>query len=256
MQCKKEIRIIAQRRSGQHAIVFWIISQINGPVYYINNITRLKLNKSKFEPFEDGYRINNECYLFNIGQTDAMKENISSLKDKELFILNAEEENLKDVINKIESSKFYPKHSSKEKINILILRDPYNFFASRLKAGEKRTFPAWANPFFMGYKSVKQWIKYAKEFLGLTSYLEDKIILNYNKWVCDIEYRRNISKLLGLEFKDKITKIYQFGGGSSFDKIKYTDNINDLKVLERWKHYKTEKHYLSFILNKKIAKLS
>ena len=256
---KKEIRIISQRRSGHHAILFWIISQIEGPVCYINNFTRitkkkdLKLRAIKEGYLQEGYRYGQYWHFFNMEESIITSEDLYSIKDKELFILNAEEENLRGLIKKIENSKFYPKNKSEEIFNVIVLRDPYNQFASRLQ---------WeiVRPHLKGTqltkKGTKQWISHAKEYLGITSYLDNKILINYNEWFTEIEYRKNISKQLGLSFKNNISAVPKFGGGSSFDLKRFNGKGSEMKVLERWKYYRNDRRYLKLLKNKELTDLS
>lgn len=47
------------------------------------------------------------------------------------------------------------------------------------------------------------WIDYAKEFLQETNYLpNNKVCVNYNLWVSDVNYRREVANRLNLDFTD------------------------------------------------------
>ncbi len=256
---KKEIRIISQRRSGHHAILFWIIAQIKGPVCYINNFTRIRIKKNinlrgiKEGYGQEGYRYGEYWHFFNMDEFSIVKEDLFSIKDKELFILNVEEENLKGLIIKIENSKFYPKNKSEEIFNTIVLRDPYNQFASRLKWETVRTHLKGTQ---LTKKGIKQWISHAKEYLGITSYLDNKILINYNEWFSNVDYRKKISRQLGLNFKNNISTVPKFGGGSSFDLKKFNGKGSEMKVLERWKYYRNDSRFLKLLKNKELTELS
>ncbi len=254
MKNKRKIRIIAQRRSGHHAILFWLISLIKGPVCYINNFTKVKVKPDKLTEFKNGFKRNHYWHFFNMEKQDVMKEDLFFITNKEVLIFNVEEEDdLKGLNKKIENSRFYPKNNSDEIINILVIRDPYNMFASRLRMEETNSqFPKG----HFNNRARKRWICYAKEFLSLTSFLTNKIVINYNKWFSEIEYRKKLSSLLNLEFHNNYKGVPKMGDGSSFDQDRYNGKSHEMKVLERWEFYKEDKRYLSLMKNEKMKELS
>ena len=250
MKNKKEIRIIAQKRSGQHAIIFWIISQVKGPVCYINNLFSVEKYKKKeiLKKISHGYKYGSEkWYFYNMNADQVKKENLFSIKNKELFISNVEEQKIKNIIKRIENLSIYTKGNSEEIFNVLILRDPYNLLASKLKRRRR-----------IRYNSILNWINYAKEYLDITSYLgKNKIIINYNKWVVNKEYRKKILLQLGLDSENiDFTNIPTFGGGSSFSGTKYDGKADRMDVFKRWESFKNNKQYLSMVKYKSLQMLS
>jgi len=102
---------------------------------------------------------------------------------------------------------------------------------------------------------IDVWKAYAREFLGLTSYLHGKIAISYNKWFIDESYRRDLSERLDLTFSDKGLKtIAPSGGGSSF--MESTDDARNLHVLDRWRHYAEDKRYRRLFRDKELVELS
>jgi len=125
-----------------------------------------------------------------------------------------------------------PNLSKRKSYLIIILRDPFNLFASRcnqrhLKRQSKSKIKEIAN----------MWKQHAKEFLGETNYFKDKICINYNEWFKNANYRKDISEKIGGRHSDrKINIMPKHGDGSSFvrqDK-RYTKNAQKLDVLNRW----------------------
>jgi len=131
--------------------------------------------------------------------------------------------------------------------NILFIRDPYNLFASRLRKNQddKRMF--------MDESTVRLWKGYAKEAIGETSYLSNKVVVNFGRWYTIREYRNQISEKLGLEFTDEGIKKVGIRG-SSFDgkKIK---NSRNLGVLERWTEFIGNEEYNDLINDEELASL-
>ena len=128
---------------------------------------------------------------------------------------------------------------SKNKHYILVIRSPWNHLASIL---------SWKPRWYMKKKErfIKGWNASAKEYLGITNILPSpKTFINYDKWFLDIEYRRSISKQLNIPFSDRGLNIVLPIGwgktGSSFDRMAYGQNAQDMNVLNRWKKYKKNK---------------
>lgn len=226
----KEIRFIAMMRSGQHAIINWLLSQLPKPYQFVNDPlhpTNEHLYKTRLISPEDLYLVYN-------------------IEDR--FILPGIEE----------CESFLYDHSAEregEIFNVLILRDPFNMFASRyarqtgrknLATGEKQSeeiksgrwspLGGWTTK-----KAIECWKNHAQEIHSPT---EINMIIQFNEWVQSEEYRQSISESLGLDFNDsEITKRAAVQGeGSSFEGLK--DNKND-KVLTRYKKYKYDKYFNS-----------
>ena len=106
---------------------------------------------------------------------------------------------------------------------ILLLRNPFNNFAS-----------LWRSNHTDAETRVDLWKQIAREFLGHTNYLGDKVLCIYDLWFTSEEYRKSMSKDLGVEWDDQGLNTITHHGFSHFERKRYAQ---DLKVLERWKHY-------------------
>ncbi len=72
-----------------------------------------------------------------------------------------------------------------QRMDVLILRDPYNLFASRLTSGIGSVSP---------HVAARIWCQHAREFNGSRSHLRrDLVTVNYNCWATSGSYRRGIS---------------------------------------------------------------
>lgn len=221
----KEIRFFAMMRSGQHAIINWLLAQlpehsfVNDPLHPINWIH----GKAKFSKPDDLFLVYNVEDRFIL----------SGIKECEEKLYDHSEERDGEIIN------------------VLILRDPFNMFASRysretnrkkLTTGEKQheeimecswsPLEGWTSK-----KAVECWKSHAKEIASPTVI---NLIINYNQWVLNEDYRQSLAKFFGVEFNDvnyNIQAVVQ-GEGSSFRK-------NDSKVLKRCKKYIYDSHFMS-----------
>ncbi|MGV9199856.1 MAG: hypothetical protein ACOC4M_13685, partial [Promethearchaeia archaeon] len=137
--------------------------------------------------------------------------------------------------------------------NILVIRDPYNLAASKYKSEKNKGYPLGR---YFNQGKIKLWISYAREYLGQTSFLENKITINYNRWVQDNNYRKNILNKINLSFNEKYENVPEMGGGSSFDGTEYSNDPKKMKVLERWRYFKSDIYYLKLVSNPELYYLS
>jgi hypothetical protein len=167
-------------------------------------------------------------------------------------------------------SRKFSKALPKDKIvtAFLILRDPYNHFASMLAR------PRYVFPYVDSMKEIDQyktaasaaerkgkkmqnaiplWKHYAKEWLRETDYLKC-VPVSYNEWFVSLEYRQSLSESCGLEFSDsRLNYIPRPGGGSSFEKKKKRGQ--NLDVLNRWQVFK-DKEWFDQLFDEEIQELS
>jgi len=185
------------------------------------------------------------------------KEQKGNFVKKDCLIYGYEEKDLKDVFHEY----FEKKHDiwigkSLKRYDVLILRDPFNTFASKLKRGKLDHY-SLTKPEEKA-KLISLWKSYAKEYLGITHYLRhDKSIINYNRWFSDVDYRKNLAQKLGLKFTDKnFNKISRVGGGDAFNGLKFDGQAHKMKVLERWKHFTDHKLYRNIFKDRELVELS
>ena len=131
-------------------------------------------------------------------------------------------------------------------INIVLIRDPFNLIASRMKGGWD-TEEATA-------KAVRLWKIHARECLGDTNFLQNKLVVLFHDWFSDIEYRKSMSKEIGFPFTDD-GKSTLGHWGSSFDGKAYRNNANEMKVLERWRYYKDQAWFQKVCSDPEILEL-
>lgn len=118
---------------------------------------------------------------------------------------------------------------------LLLLRDPANMFASRIRKAFLIDHPSYPrNVDESMSRLIALWKSYAREYLGETSLLPNKVCVYFNAWFVNTQYRKELSKRLGLIFTDEgYSRVSWRGGGSSFDGVEYDGNTSNLKVLDR-----------------------
>lgn len=223
VECDTEIRFWGLRRSGNHGVINWIKGHYS-TVCHINDANSVAR------------------YFKNLKRCKPLKKVDVTIISYENYLLNEPLPQFKEVI-------------SNNKLYVLLLRDPFNLYASMINNQRVVKNLNFRVPI---YNIKKFWAMYAKEFLGETQYLpQNTIKINFNRWFSDIGYRRGLSKKIGRVFSDGgLNLVSGYGGGSSFDLMKYNNSAQKMDVLNRWKLYKNDKNFLELYNNKSIRKLS
>jgi hypothetical protein len=231
---RRELRVIGMSRSGNHAIINWILRQSVGHSCHLN------CAEGKTNPFLSARPLHSGlCYETNAREFDWAEEQAGRFTQKDLLIHSYEDSFLGYVCHPI----FEQHHDewvgrSLQRHDLLILRDPFNLFASRQRAGAllEGVAPATA---------LRIWKQHAREYLGETRYLKQpKILVNYNRWATERVYRAQLAAQLGLTFTDAgVNSVAGTAGGSSFDGARFDGSAHNMKVLERWKVYQNDLTY-------------
>jgi len=239
---KRIIVVHGMKRSGNHGIINWL--KVQDRFIFFNNVIPIAPILRGDRPFPEPEdftpwlrrKFLHKRLRFTFFLTKyflARFALIASLEDHEL--------NVRPFLN-----------PSCEVANVLILRDPYNLFSSRIRVASRSDLPSYnENPGPIMSYFIDLWKSYAREFLGLTNNLENKVCIYYNQWFSSQDYRRLVSKELNLEFNDRgFSKITRYGGGSSFDKRRYDGKSEMMDVLNRKDYLNdTERENLEIILD-------
>jgi len=229
IRSKNVIRVISVRRSGQHAIINWIQNQTIGNVCFYNNVRRDRGIYTSSDNKETRLRLNSGKFtlIYNVENARIPPPENPGAGEYEIWM------------------------------NVLILRDPLNCFASYLNAD----WP-WDKRFKESSKHRKKvvslWKAHAREFVCETNYLENKIPVNYNDWVANENYRSEIAEKLGIDFTDKgINETPVYGLGSSFSNSAELTNKEDetQKYLLRWKAYEKDPRFLEIFADSELLNL-
>jgi len=176
-------------RSGNHAIIFWLI----------NNICTVDHN------IQGAVYWNNEKKLYYYNNCNHLSYN---------FI-----ENYNHLIKSFEDTDMDTNIRYGD-INIIILRDYKNFIASRYKKyGSKLGLN---NSYLQNYEQIRDlWIRLCDQIIN-----NDKIIgIIYNSWLTSKEYRDNICSKLGIiNTNDNTSIVSDIGEGSSFCGVKLEED--------------------------------
>lgn len=196
------ITVLGLRRSGNHAIINWIIANYNNNrlldhIYHpkatiLTNSTKdiIFFNNCQKSPY------------FNLPPPNNTKLIIHSYEDKTLEYVK----------------EYGPKSPS---FTIIIIRDILNTFASRLKYNSPLT------P--VDEYHIDLWESYK----GANRVFPKALFISYDKWLMDKEYRDEIAKFMEIPNYDNVESVSFCGNGSSFIGMKLEEDKE--KYLTRYK---------------------
>jgi hypothetical protein len=96
-------------------------------------------------------------------------------------------------------------------VNVLVLRDPLNNIASRLEGAKARPEVFRTDQTYLDLIA-----SYCAEYVGMTDLLDDKVVVNFNRFVAERTYRDLIAAELGVDNRDVLGEASDYGGSSSF----------------------------------------
>lgn len=241
---KKEMRVVGMRRTGNHALLTWIEHQLSGEFYHLNNVSA---GKNPYRHKADNLLRYHPEHV-KMSQTYRRQANGELIK-RDCLLYSYEDWSLAKITQpRFERHRELYLGKAAECVHVLILRDPFNLFASRLK----QNFVA---PKSKQLPMVEMWLEYAKEFLGETQqYLNrNRVCVNYNRWFEDVGYRRQLSEQLGLSFSDAgLSKVSTLGGGSSFDGTQLNGQAKAMDVTNRWQRFADDPTFRALFKNEQV----
>ncbi len=227
-----EIRFYGIMRSGNHALINWIMEQYGGKkICFLNNISPLA---------DDPYI--NSCRREIVNIKDVT--DIEALRNthKHLLFFSFEDrkllqENDISLLHAVFDSKLQANRRCftlpcRSSFDIGVIRDPYNCFASRMKLLDARGACGGADD--MNF--IKEnWKEIARKAVKLSTKPDNHdFIISFNRWLISKTYRQEISKRLMGVWKDfDLFSVSDYGGGSSFETTKSFSVVRPIR--KHWK---------------------
>jgi hypothetical protein len=252
---KRGFVIFSLSRSGHHSIIDYIYENLAKDKFFLNNPKDLEMplkervyfyfNKNKYFNKKNFNQIYLDDKILNERKKGLQKLSwISEPKKLEIPL------KLKNIIINLENYDFinYNKEINiylnkickniKTKIAIIIIRNPFNLLASRIKHGRPITSQERKKNKINLEKFIRLWKKYALFFINKKNLegFDKTILISYDKWISSANSRKKYCKELQIKYKYfDLQKIPFFGGGSSFEGYSPTKGKNKLNLLERYK---------------------
>ncbi len=209
------VRFCGLRRSGNHAVIAWLAAQMAGPVAWLNDVSPGSLGPraSRPKPLEV-YRARHRAapgWLLYGYEDVAPTAAFATPRWHEHAVWGG----------------------TAEVFDVMILRDPLNLFASRLRWRGGALLRDAADR----ARVVALWKAHAREALGDTREgRHTPLTVLFDRWFADQAYRRDLSARLGLRFSDRgLQRVSHHGSGSSFDGQSFHGAAQQMRVLDRWR---------------------
>jgi hypothetical protein len=207
------------RRSGNHAILEWLIQNMGGPG------TRNVVKPKRVIQCGDSAYLN-ECNTY--GSHAEVNRDISFCQSAFNNLIVAYED--------VPTS--YSLTNTHDSQKIVILRDIFNLFSSRYKKVVSQSgIDYYKSAMPIDEVVVNKWKQHANS---------DAIIIIFEKWIESKDYRDSICERLGIPNHDITDTMTNFGGGSSFtgqkkptiEELKSRSKIVNLpqEVIDRLNH--------------------
>lgn len=234
MSTDYDFRIFGLRRSGNHAIIAWILSAFeDNSVYYFNDVLHDydKLYNTMMISCDDEKMGNAGCKLVQNPKWNEHKR----------CIIQTYEDCPLTIINEIDKQNIPAKY----RFNILILRDIHNLVASRLELYRNGSI----------FTEVTQdllslWNDHAKEFLQPNTI---NVCINYNKWNHDKIYRNNIAQQLNIQPREELKLTLRFGNLNDTTGSSFTDG----KLYNvRWHKYKNDPEFIQLLGDNRLFNIA
>jgi hypothetical protein len=206
------------KRSGNHAVINWMLG--GGRFFFINNVFWIDRAMAGHYRFPVSMaRVIARKRLRKFARTGFWATtNLLSVEDFSI------------------STRLFEVQG--EVTNILLVRDPENLFASRIRMAFKTQKPAFSRRMDVTMqRAISIWLEHADELLGTTEHLPNHIGVYFDKWVSDPGYRNLIAARLGISCQeDDISVRAKEGGGSSFSGYEIVDPSEADNLHRRRRH--------------------
>lgn len=224
------IRIVGMSRSGNHAIIDWLLRALDGRRWCFLNCVEPGADPwASARPMDDGRR-----WVASHGAPLSGSHGSASSPRRSLdYVVRSYEDCfLKPVLGVDHEASAAVGRQCRD---VLILRDPFNLFASR-----RRSATGGVNE----RVALRIWKQHARTFLQGRFGRRPIVPISYNAWVVDAAYRNAVMRSLGLPGPTGgIGVVARCNGGSSFDGLAFADRPERMRVFQRWRHYADERSF-------------
>ena len=226
-----EFRVIGMSRSGNHCVIDWLLRQAPGRYCFLN------CAEGKSNPFVTARALEERRNLrTNISGFSVERERRGAFSRKDWLVHSYEDAFLGHAL----SPWFEERHdrlvgASGHRTDLLLLRDPFNLFASRRRAGIGLS----------AHTTRRVWMQHARAFADGSPHLRHRTVrVSYNSFVTSPAYRAGIARALGLPGHDcGLRTVSRCAGGSSFDGLRLDGRADEMSVTDRWRHCIDEPDY-------------
>jgi hypothetical protein len=233
-------RVVGMRRSGNHPVIDWLQASIPADTIHLNDVV----------PGRNAYRYGDirGHVVAPLGDPQQIRDHRRRrFKPIGGLICSYEGRTVTSILAGAARENNVAHYGMSENLRtILILRDPFNLFASRIKSRfiDRDDIP----------KAKALYLEHARAWVESGSSSE-LVRINYNRWFSDYAYRLELQRQLGLPQLDFATESVPFYGfGSSFDGDSRNGRASSMNVLNRWRALHSDRDYQKLFEDGVLAK--
>lgn len=236
---KSAYYIIGLRRGGIHAILNWVSYNLGGWTVVVDDIKPDYGYPYGHYSMRDGVSVPN-------GLCDSYDHFVCDTQDR------CDPAHILEYLESPQREGFFDGTPPGQSFVAYVLRDPFNWIASRLKLFTKEG-AEYHNRKEPG--CIERWKRMADMYLGgrvrTANGVVEAVVL-YDRWFSDTDYRREMADVLGLpQYHKGVNKVGQGGGGSSFDGVSYDGRAAKMDVLNRWTRYASDPDFTELFIRDK-----
>ena len=248
LQARSQIAFAGMKRSGNHPILDWIISQTDGEICFLNNVSP---GRNEIPPDAQTWP------LPSLRRTRPVR----ALQGRLLGLVICSYEDVRP-----EEAAWMQGVESEQRLRVLVLRDPYNLLASTVgMAGRAGHWAMTHRPGETGAPRPEalrawagRWKEHAREYLRIAEAGNGEVAISYNRWLGDSAYRDELAGRLGLANRsdESMRSVPGHGGGSSFDRRRLDGRAGEGNYLARWKRFAGRPWFRGVFADDELAALS
>lgn len=220
------IRVAGLARSGNHAIINWILRQMPGRWAFLNCVQARTNPFLTARPDDDGRR-----WSASYPDFAPAAELAGVHTPRHALLIGMEDTFLRPAFGPAGTQvTLRAVGGAAQIVDVVVLRDPYNLFASRSRLN---------GALLPGPQALRVWKQHARAHLGEVRGLARPVLAaNFNRWAGSPAYRADLARRLELDFTDAgRDEIARCGGGSSFDGLTLHGAARRMDIAGRWRHF-------------------
>ena len=240
----RTILTFGMQRSGQHLVIGWICRNLGDCIHF---------NHCRYVRSGLTYRLTPLTGRRAVYEQGEIRDD-SGAQGRALFRSSVQDLRTRNLLYSMEDMR--PNVALLNKMLggrpatiVLILRDPFNWLASSLAHGISTESELRGK--IATYRSHLSYATGEKTADGYSL-----VAVDYGRFVTDAEYRYKLAGNLGLGVSDSaeasLSRIPNFGGGSSFSKTQF-DESHQSSVFTRWEKFVGDPFYRSILNDRELT---
>jgi len=221
---RRDIAVIGMKRSGLHAIAAWIREHAQVPMNFVNDVPR-----TAELPAEARVELADPSGSYHEEQA------VYTIEDRPF-----------------ESAASIVHRRGRNDLLVLVIRDPLNLFASRVRflreRGDQLRYRDYPTRCVFAEHIGAERLVYTDHVTHARAGAPSAVVV-YNAWVLAPDYRRKVGAELGLlpTCEDALGEVQPYGGGSSFTGEEQGGEELHAAVLRRWEGMRDDQGFQPYL---------